>query len=220
MPTSDALSIFPLFKGTGTAALAALASDMRERSFSPGQVIALEGDACDEVCFVHRGLVRIRQLSLEGREHVLTYLGPGGCFNLVAALDGGAHLGSVDALTTAGVYALPCARLRDLMMQHADLSLTIARHLARESRRLSQMVKELALHPVRARLARFLLDFAEEAPSGRRWTQDMIAAHIGTVRDVVGRVLRSMEADGMIRRERGRLVVMDREAMQREAAVE
>jgi hypothetical protein len=36
-----------------------------------------------------------------------------------------------------------------------------------------------------------------------------MATYIGTVRDVVGRVLQSFAADGPIRRERGHLVVMD-----------
>jgi hypothetical protein len=37
------------------------------------------------------------------------------------------------------------------------------------------------------------------------------------VRDVVGRTLRGFAREGLIRRSRGRLVVADREALEREA---
>jgi CRP/FNR family transcriptional regulator len=71
---------------------------------------------------------------------------------------------------------------------------------------------------VRARLARFLLTSGDErdAPA-RHWTQEEIAAHIGTVRDVVGRTLRVFSRSGLIRRERGRLVITDRDGLEEEA---
>jgi CRP/FNR family cyclic AMP-dependent transcriptional regulator len=97
------------------------------------------------------------------------------------------------------------------------LSVSVARQLAAEVRRLSAMAKELALHPVSSRLARFLLSNAEEDYPRRLWTQDAIAANIGTVRDVVGRLLRAFAEEGLIRRERGRMVVVDRAGLERKA---
>jgi hypothetical protein len=78
-------------------------------------------------------------------------------------------------------------------------------------------VEDLALHTARTQLARFLLTQAEEGQPRRSWTQEEIAAQIGTVREVVGRTLRAFAAAGLIRRERGRLVVMDRVGLEREA---
>jgi CRP/FNR family transcriptional regulator len=77
---------------------------------------------------------------------------------------------------------------------------------------------------VRTRLARFLLSHVsdhiqegEPTNHARLWTQQEIASHIGSVRDVVGRTLRSFARAGWVRRERGRLVVTDREGLEREA---
>jgi CRP/FNR family cyclic AMP-dependent transcriptional regulator len=78
-------------------------------------------------------------------------------------------------------------------------------------------VEDLALHTVRTRLARFLLARADGKQPPKRWTQEEVAAQIGTVRDVVGRALRTFVADGLIRRERGRIVVVDRESLELEA---
>jgi CRP-like cAMP-binding protein len=185
-----------------------------------GRLLLLEGDPCDEVHLVAEGLLRVRHLTPEGREHVVSYLGPGRLLNLVPALDDGAVLGTVDALTDATTYAIPCALFREWIAQDAGLAAAVARYLAGELRRIDTMLADMALHTVRARLARFLLVHAESNPAHHRWTQATIAANIGTVRDVVGRLLREMRQDGIIRRERGRLVIVDREALEREAEAE
>jgi CRP/FNR family transcriptional regulator len=172
------------------------------------------------VYFVVRGLARTRRMSLNGREHVLAYLGPGDCFNLVPALDGGANPVTVDAVTSTTLYYVPCAECRQILADHCDLAHAVLEHLATEVRRLSDMVESLALHSVRTRLARFLLDYAEGRTPARHWTQEEIAAHIGTVREMVGRTMRDLAQDGLIRRERGRIIVVDRARLQREAVGE
>jgi CRP-like cAMP-binding protein len=73
----------------------------------------------------------------------------------------------------------------------------------------------LALHTVQERLARFLLDQAKTGSPGtlQRWTQQDIAVHLGTVRDVVGRELRALEDAGAIRIERGQIILLDRDTL-------
>jgi CRP/FNR family cyclic AMP-dependent transcriptional regulator len=219
------LSKLPLFSRLDDDALLEIAPYIQERTFSPGQVIVLEGETCQAVYFVAQGVVRTGRLSPEGREQVLAYLGPGEPFNLVPALDGGSTLATVDAVTDTTLYTISCERLREIMRDHHGVALAIMERLGAEVRRLSDMVEDLALHTVRTRLARFLLTHASaelsEAAEGtqpsERWTQEEIAAQIGTVRDVVGRALRTFADDGLIRRERGRLVVVDRAKLERAA---
>jgi len=218
--TTDILTAIPALAELSRESLSPLASLARERSYAPGQMIASEGEPCTDVLWVGRGLARLSQLSPEGRENVLAYLGPGECLNLSAALDGGEHLATADAATEALIYAIPAGAFADLARRDAALSYAVATLLAREVRRLTATVKELALHPVRARLARFLLGHAENTPPQRHWTQQEIATSLGTVRDVVGRVLRAFADEGYIRRERGQLVVVDRRALEREANLE
>ena len=211
------LSQLPFFAGLSKDALLEIASHIHERTFSPGQMVILEGERCRAVYFVVRGLVRTRRMSLEGREQVLAYLGPGKSFNLVPAFDGGPNLATVDALTEATLYTIPCERFRQIMRDHHGVALAVLEQLAAEVRRLSDMVEDLALYTVRTRLARFLLSHAEDAQPPKRWTQEEIAARIGTVREMVARTLRAFTAAGLIHRERGRIVVVDREGLEREA---
>jgi len=222
------LSKLPLFSRLGDDALLEIAPYIQERTFSPGQVIVLEDEPCQTVYFVAQGVVRTGRLSPEGREQVLAYLGPGEPFNLVPALDGGSTLASVDAVTDTTLYTISCERLREIMRDHHGVALAVMERLGAEVRRLSDMVEDLALHTVRTRLARFLLAHASAELGGvvdgtqspKRWTQEEIAAQIGTVRDVVGRALRTFADDGLIRRERGRLVVTDRAGLERAAMMD
>jgi len=215
--TVQTLYQLPFFSGLGNDALLEIAPHIHERTCSPGQVVVLEGEPCQAVYFVAQGVVRTHRLSPEGREHVLAYLGPGEPFNLVPALDGGPNLATVDAVTDTMLYAIPCERFRQIMREHREVAEAVLERLAAEVRRLSDMVEDLALYTVRTRLARFLLAHADGTQPPKRWTQEEMAAQIGTVRDVVGRALRAFADDGLIRRERGRLVVIDRTGLEREA---
>lgn len=209
-----AFSDLALLRGAPAEALRLVAPYVSRRMYAAGQVIVFEGDPCREVYFVAEGLVRLRQVTLEGREHVLSYVGPDGALNLAAVLDGGHALAGADAVTDSVVYAVPCDRFREAMRASQEVSEAVALTLARENRRLAAMVRDLALYSVRARLARFLLQHAEYEPPQERWTQSAIASSIGTVRDVVGRALRAFADEGLIRRERGRLRIADRERLE------
>jgi len=212
------LTRFPLFAALGDDARREIASHFQERTFSPAQAIALEGEQCRVACFVVRGIVRVYRLSHEGREQVLAHLGPGGMFNLVPVLDGGSGMASVDALTEVTLYSIPCDRFRQVVRGHRAVALAVTEYLSAEVRRLSDMVEGLALYTVHARLARFLLSQSDDPQqSSHRWTQAEIAAHIGTVREMVGRTLRDLDAAGLIRRQRGRIVIANREELERQA---
>ena len=215
--TVEVLSQLPFFAGLGEDDLLEIAAYIHERTFSPGRVITLEGEPCRAVYFVAHGLVRAHRLSLEGREQVLAYLGRGESFNLAPVLDGKPNLATVDAVTEATLYTISCQRFHQIVRDHHEVALAVLEHLAAHVRHLSDMVEGLALHTVRTRLARFLLAQAEGRQAHKLWTQEEIAAHIGTVRDVVGRTLRAFADDGLIRRERGRLVVIDQAGLEREA---
>jgi CRP/FNR family cyclic AMP-dependent transcriptional regulator len=211
------LSEFPLFASLDEHVLTQVVHSIHERTYEPGQVVVFGGEACEAVYLVVQGVLRARRLSMEGREYVLAYIGPGEVFNMVPAFDNGKNVATVEALTNATVYLFPCDRFRQLVYEHRDMAMIALERLAGRVRYLSDRVEDLALHTVRTRLARFLLANAADGARARRWTQEEIAAQIGTVRDVVGRTLRGFAREGLIRRSRGRLVISDREALEREA---
>ncbi len=218
--TVERLSRWPLFRELSPDTFRALTSPFRMEGHSAGEILLLDGQHYDSLYLVARGVTSHSQISTEGREHVLSYPGPGRFLNLLQTIDGGPQPGSILSVSDVDLYSLPGAVFCDLLAQHPDLGVAVARMLASENRHLSEIARGLALDPVRKRLAAFLLDFAENTPPQQRWTQDMIAAHIGTVRDVVGRILRDMSHEGLINKDRGQLVIVDREGLIREAGLD
>lgn len=212
------LSKLSIFSGLNPQTLQEVASYLHERTLQPGDVLVWESDPCEAVFFVVHGLARMRRMSPEGREQTLGYLSPGDSINLVPALDGGNNPSTVEALTETTLYTLSCGQFHLILYDHQEVSQAVLKLLAQEVRRLNDLVEELALHTVRTRLARFLLVHLEGATPPKGWTQEEIAARIGTVREMVGRTLRAFAEEGFIARSHGRIVVIDRAGLEREAS--
>ena len=207
-----------LFADLSDDALNRIAGVAISRSFDPGQTIIIEGDPCHAAYFVSEGQVRLYRISPAGRVQVLALLGPGSAFNLVPLFaPRGTNHTTAQALTEVAVYAVADDDLRQLVSENAELALAIVREFAVQLDRLTDLVEDLSLRSVRGRLARFLLENAEREGEAHRWTQGDIAAHLGTVRDMVGRTLRAFADEGLVRMQRQRIVLLDREGLEAEA---
>ena len=232
--TAQALRRISLFNGLSDSALARVADAAIRRTYTPGEIIIIEGDPCQAAYLVVEGQVRVYRLSPGGREQVLVQLGPGQAFNTVPPFKPhGVNHANVEALTPVTLYAIPCNNLHRLVGQCPEMALALLRDFAGRLDHLTNLVEDLSLRTVRGRLARFLLEHASTARlsspksdlSGtaeadavtQRWTQEEIAVHLGTVRDMVGRTLRAFADAGLIQMDRQRLVLLDREGLEAEA---
>lgn len=212
------LQRIPLLADLSDGALACVADVVLARTYEPGETIIFEGDPCRAAYFVARGQVRVYRLSVAGREQVLARLGPGQAFNTVPPFQlHGVNHATVEALTTVTVYTVSSDDLLRLVSQSTDLALALLQDFANRLDHLTNLVEDLALRTVRGRLARFLLEHVSEEEITRRWTQDEIAVHIGTVRDMVGRTMRAFADAGLVRVDRQRIVLLDREGLKAEA---
>lgn len=214
----DSLPPIPRFQHLSADTLKKIEQVALLRRYEPGSSILNEGQSVDAVYFIITGEVRIFRLSMEGREQVLATLGSGTSFNTVAPLlDGEQFTASARAMTAASLVALRSADFVRLLRECPDFSFAMLREFASRLSHLTSLVENLSLHSVRGRMARFLLDQAEGSQLRRRWTQDEMAEHLGSVRDVIGRTLREFSEAGYIRREGGRILLVDRAGLEREA---
>lgn len=210
----------PYFAHLDTTATEAVASSAIRREYDKGTVIFLEGDPCAGLHVVEKGHVKLYKVSVEGREQVVRLLGPGEFFNEVAVLDGGPNPVGAMAALDATLWVVDCASMRHLVSSHPTLAAAIIENLAARSRELLSLVEDLSLRTVSARLAKLLLTRAEpggEAPP--HTSQQEMAAQVGTVREMVGRVLRAFEEKGLIRFDRHRILILDREGLEKEAMI-
>jgi CRP/FNR family cyclic AMP-dependent transcriptional regulator len=223
MPVSDAaksqtLRNIQLFARLSEAALSCLADVVVRRAYPAGALIVVEGEPCEAAYFVITGNVEVYRMSSQGRQQVLVRLGAGQAFNTVPLFQSdNTNHASVVALTDVTLYAALKDDFLRILRVCPDLSLAIMQDFADRLVHLTDLVEDLALHSVRARLARFLLQQADGTAVTQKWTQDEMAAHLGTVRDMIGRSLRALTDEGMIRMDRGRIVLVDRAALEIEA---
>jgi CRP/FNR family transcriptional regulator len=193
--------------------LAALSGAMVQRQYPAGQIVLLEGAASSVFYVVQAGRLKLYKTSARGREQVLRLLRPGDMFNEVAVFDEGPNPASAQAIEDCTLFLL---RRRDLMRFVAErpgIALAITRTFARRLREALALVEDLAFRDVTSRLAKILLDGQEG--SAPRLTQELLAAMAGSRREVVGRALKALSAEGAVRLERGRIHVCDRKLLER-----
>ena len=200
----------------------ALAAAASCRNYAAGELIFNEGDPCAGLFLIERGVIKITRFAKDGREHILHLLHRGDTFNDVASLDGGPNPASAIAHTDAVVWRIRRADLHRLAESHPDLAWALIESLARRARYLIGLVEDLSMRNVRSRLAHLLLAQAQAAETDevpRLLTQEEMAGRLGTVREVVGRALRGLAADGIIEFDRHRIVILDPERLAQEAGV-
>ncbi|MCZ7567971.1 MAG: Crp/Fnr family transcriptional regulator [Ardenticatenaceae bacterium] len=223
LPLSTILARVPYLATLPPALAHRLSAAMIRREFEPGALIFLESAPCAGLHLIAGGRVRIFKVSPEGKEQGLHLLGPGDVFNDVATLDGGPNPASAMALEPTILWILPREPLMQAVEHSPPLARAIIEHLAARARFLVAKVEDLSFRSVTARLAKLLLEQASltgphDQLQRQRWmTQAEMAAQLGTAREVVGRSLRELEADGLIRVERHRIQILDRAALEARA---
>ena len=216
--TVQLLRSVPYFADLDEAALRAVAQVAIRRHYGKDEVIFLEGEPCAGLCIVEEGRIKLFKVSLDGREQVVKLLGPGEFFNEVAVLDGGPNPVSAMAALESTLRIIDRRTMLDLLARYPALAQGVIENLAARARHLVSLVEDLSLRTVSARLAKLLLTQAagnDEAP--RRMTQQEMAAQLGTVREMIGRVLHSFEEESLIRFDRHRIIILDREELESRA---
>jgi CRP/FNR family transcriptional regulator, cyclic AMP receptor protein len=213
----DQISLFADLPEDTVQALTALAMPIERPA---GATIQLQGEPAEAMYLIAAGRVKIYRLSAGGREQILNVIGPGGMFNAVPIFDGGPCPASAEALSDVALLVLPRQPLLDCVDRHPALARAFLAEFTGRMRHLVDLVDTLALHTVQGRLARLLLDQAAAGERGEAVapiTQAQMAAHLGTVREMVGRTLKSFEALGLIRIDRNAISVIDRAGLERQA---
>jgi CRP/FNR family cyclic AMP-dependent transcriptional regulator len=208
-----------IFSGLSADTLRILGTSLQHKTFGKGSVILWEKDVCRWVYFILDGEVEMFLLAPNGREQVLEHQGAGEGFNLVPAFKHtGNNHANVRAATDVELIRMNKDDFSELLERLPEFSRAVADYMAQRMARMVILIEELSLFSVQQRVASFLIKQADLRE--KRWTQDGMARRLGTVRDVIGRILRKFEDDGLIRFERQRILLLDREALRKFAVGE
>ena len=211
----ELLKSIPYFSGLSPAELDSIKEFIFERAAERGGLILLEGEPADAMYFVASGVVKTFKTSADGKEQILSFVRPGEPFNDVPVFDGGPNPASVQAVGPVVLYGIRNSDLEVILRDHPQVSLNVTRVLSQQVRHLVSLVEDLSFRHVIARVAKILLEHASDGTGPRpKLTQQEMAAMAGTAREMVGRSLKSLEDEGIIRLERQRIVITDKEALQ------
>lgn len=216
-----ALQATRIFAGLSTDLLQETARLAVVRRFDPDQVIFLEGDPPEALYILTSGWVKSIHLSREGREQALMFLQPGEVFGDIAVFTGRPYPATVVALEPVEAWMIRRSDMMNSLANSQELALAVIRGLSERILKFVDLVDDLALRNVEMRLAHTLLKHTKSVDGRlivprRPWTTfDEMAVRLGTVRDVLGRVLRGLENDGLLRIERDAILILDPEELAR-----
>ncbi|HUF00029.1 MAG TPA: Crp/Fnr family transcriptional regulator [Anaerolineales bacterium] len=202
----------PYFDELPDEMLKEIAGHMQLRGFERGEILFWEGDPCAGLHIIEEGSVKLYRISPQGRQYIIRVLQEGETCNEVPAFDGGTNPVNVETLEKSKVWVVDAETLRELVKAHPDFALKVLSNFGKNLRALVRMVSEMAFYQVTNRLARLIseLPVDEARPP---WTQEQLAAQLGTVREVVARSLKELERSGAIRIEDRRIHIADQDAL-------
>lgn len=221
-PSLDDVRAIPYFDALDDAAALRLAAEWSARSYGPRAFIFRAGDDPRGFYFVRRGRVRILRMGRDGREQTLRLAMAGDTFGEVPVLDHQPAPATVETLEPAEIVFIPAESFVRSIREQPEVALRVLLHFAHRIRSFTELVEQISLQTVQARLARYLYQVAREegrpgAEGGvvirRPITQQDMASIVGSVREVVSRNLRQLQEDGVLSVTRKEIIVHDMAAL-------
>ena len=209
------LQSFEFLQGLDQDILENLAANAVWKVFSPNAVIFWEGDNESNLYYLQYGSLKILKSSTDGREQVLRFINTGEMFNEIGVLAKRPNPATAVALEESGIWLLPRHAMEEVILARPQTALQIIENMADKIIGLVTLAADLSLKTVEARFAKLLLDQAvDDVIERRRWTnQTELAAHLGTVPDVLSRVIRVMTKAGLIEMDKHEIRILDREGL-------
>jgi len=204
------------FSALDLAELESIRKLIFEKIADRAEMVLLEGESAENLYFVASGVVKVFKTSIEGKEQILNIVRPGESFNDVPIFDDGPNPVSVRTMGPVLLYGIKKSDMEAILRDHPQIALNVIKVLARRVRHLLSLVEDLSFKHVIGRVAKILFEhIGGEMGRGPRLTQQEMAAMAGTAREVVGRSLKELEEAGAIKLDRHRIIIRDKEALQK-----
>ncbi|MEU0520891.1 Crp/Fnr family transcriptional regulator [Streptosporangium sp. NPDC006007] len=221
MNTDDVLAKAPLFSALDREGAAALRTSVSEVRLSKGQALFSENETGDRLYVVLEGKIKLSRTAPDGRENLLSVLGPGEMFGELSLFDPRPRTASATALTDVRLAGLGHDDLRPWLTGRPEVALHLLRALAQRLRRTNDVLADLVFTDVPGRVAKALLDladrFGQRIDDGIRvhhdLTQEELAQLVGASRETVNKALADFAQRGWLRIEAKAVVIMDLERL-------
>ena len=212
------LDLYPPLAGLSGERLSALFPSRAVMHLPAGAQVFAEHQPCQGFPLLLEGSIKVVKLAASGRELMLYRVAPGGS----CIISSSCLLGHTDynargiAETPLTLLVLPVASFSALMLEHAPFRDFVFHLFAERIGELMQLVEEVAFARLDQRLAKLLLARNETVLNV---THQQLADELGSVREIVSRLLKGFAAQGLVGLGREQLTIVDRAGLQKLAAV-
>lgn len=203
----------PLFCDLQENELCILLSDGQKKNYSRNTVIISEGDQSHSFYMINSGKVKVFLDDDQGKEIVLSILGPGEYFGEMSLIDDEARSAGVMVLEDSLLTVISRLNFRNCLAKYPDIATRVMFGLVRRLRDANKKIGSLALMDVYGRVANALLQLASKRDGeliveGKLTHQD-IANMVGASREMVTRILRDLVAGGYISIDKSKGIVLN-----------
>lgn len=215
----DYLKTVPLLDGISERALKDLARTGRIRRLSKGELLFSQQDPADAVYIVREGCVTIFLATPDGRELVINEMFPGDCFGELSLLTDQSRSTGAEARDPSEVIWISHRDFMRALRHEPELMRRVLETTADRLRNSSERESALAFLDSSGRLARVLLQLERQEGRERviNITQEELAQYVGLARQTVAKKLGGWRERGWIRTGRGRIEILQREGLERQA---
>lgn len=223
----DLLRGTQLFGNAPAEALKPLAECAVEHRLNAGEILFLSGDTAHGLYVAVSGLLRAFRESEEGREQTIHVERAGATFAEVPVFDDGPYPSTVIAEEESVVLFLKKEDVRRFLLQNPEAALSALKLVAGRLRKVALLLEQLSLQDVAQRLAAMLVEEASARGSVKDGvsfslpdSHQRIAARLGSVREVITRILHRFVDERLIEIRGHRIVVLNASGLQAKAKME
>jgi CRP/FNR family cyclic AMP-dependent transcriptional regulator len=211
--STTVLKSVPLFASFPDEQLRTLVSVVTRRSAPRASVIMTAGDQIDSLYIVISGRLKVMMGDADGKEVILSLIGPGEFFGEMGLIDDSPRSASVVTIEPCELLSITKRDFKSCLAENFEMSMAVMRGLVRRLREADRKIGSLALLDVYGRVARLLLDMSEDVNGQRVVTKRLpkqdIAKMIGASREMVSRVMKDLQLGGYIETRGSTIVLRD-----------
>ncbi len=201
------MQLFPFFEALSNEAQTLLLTHAKEVKMPKDMELFAQGDQCKDILFLVEGSVRVYRLHESGQEITLYFLENGEqCnVNLNSAFTDTPAIGTAVCETDIEGYLLPADVVKTIYAAEAPYQQFVFSLFARRLEGMAGLIEDVRFKKLDHRL----LDWLHEQESGEiTITHEKLASHLGTSREVISRLLKEFEHNGIVKLHRGRIDVL------------
>ena len=207
------LKAVPLFSSFPDEQLRMLSLVVTRRSAARSSTVMTAGDPTDSLYIVLSGRLKVMMSDADGKEVILSILGPGEFFGEMGLIDDSPRSASVVAIESCELLCIAKRDFKKCLAENFEMAMAVMRGLVRRLREADRKIGSLALLDVYGRVARLLLDMSEniegEKIVTKRLPKQDIAKMIGASREMVSRVMKDLQMGGYIEVRGSNIVLRD-----------